>query len=270
MHVYMAATRRTLIAGNWKMNLLRDEAYALMGGILQETTVYGGVDILICPPFIYLEIAVHMMKNAPLFVGAQNLYYEKGGPYTGEISAAMLKEIGCSYVIIGHSERRTLFHEGNREINRKLKACLDLGLIPILCIGETLVQRNSGKTFDTLREQLTYGLQGIAGSSVRALVIAYEPVWAIGTGISAESSQVEEVHVFIRDTVSNFADEESADAVRIIYGGSVNPANAHQLLSCPNVDGALVGGASLKLDAFCGIVGAAESCTKQTETLSRG
>ena len=266
----MEASRRKLIAGNWKMNLLRDDAYALMGGILQETAVHSGVDILICPPFVYLEIAVQMMKNAPLFVGAQNLFHEKSGPFTGEISAAMLKGIGCSHVIIGHSERRTLFHERNPEINRKVRVCLDCGMIPILCIGETLEQRNSGAAFETLIEQLTYGLQGIDGSSVRAMVIAYEPMWAIGTGVSAEISQVEEVHRFIRDVVAKFADGESSQAIRIIYGGSVNPANAQELLSCPNVDGALIGGASLRLDSFCGIVRTADSRVKQSVAISQG
>ena len=266
----MQAMRRTLIAGNWKMNLMRDEAYTLMGGILQEIAPHDGVDILICPPFIYLEVAVHMMKNKPLFVGAQNLFHEKSGAYTGEISAAMLKEIGSSHVIIGHSERRAIFHESNQVINRKLRACLDCDMIPVLCIGETLEQRNSGAAFEILREQLTYGLQGIDGISVCTMVIAYEPVWAIGTGVSAESSQVEEMHGFIREHVAKFTDGETSQAIRIIYGGSVNTANAKELLACPNVDGALIGGASLKLDSFCGIVRSADSRVKQPVARSRG
>lgn len=264
----MEAVRRTLIAGNWKMNLLREEAYALIGGILQESAPYTGVDTLICPPFLYLEIAVQMTKNAPLFVGAQNLFYEESGPFTGEISAAMLREVGCSHVIIGHSERRAYFRESNRELNRKISACLACGMTPILCIGETLEQRTTGATFETLNEQLTYGLQGIDGASVCTMVIAYEPVWAIGTGVSAESSQAEEVHRFIRDVIAKFTDEESAQALRIIYGGSVNSANAGELLSCDNVDGALVGGASLSLDSFCGIVRTADSLKKQSAAMS--
>ena len=264
----MAAARRTLIAGNWKMNLLREEAYALIGGILQESAPYTGVDTLICPPFLYLEIAVQMTKNAPLFVGAQNLFYEESGPFTGEISAAMLKAIGCSHVIIGHSERRAYFRESNREINRKISACLACRMTPLLCVGETLEQRTTGATFETLKEQLTYGLQGIDGASVCTMVIAYEPVWAIGTGVSAESSQAEEVHRFIRDVVAKFTDEESAQALRIIYGGSVNAANAGELLSCANVDGALIGGASLSFDSFYGIVRTADSLKNQSAALS--
>jgi triosephosphate isomerase len=264
----MEAKRRTLIAGNWKMNLLREEAYALIGGVLQESAPYTGVDTLICPPSLYLEIAVQMTKDAPLFVGAQNLFYEASGSFTGEVSAAMLREIGCSHVIIGHSERRAYFRESNREINRKIKACHACGMAPILCVGETLEQRTTGATFETLNEQLTYGLQGIDGASVSTMVIAYEPVWAIGTGVSAESSQAEEVHRFIRDVIAKFTDEESARALRIIYGGSVNPANAGELLSCANVDGALIGGASLSLDSFCGIVRTADSIKYQSAALS--
>jgi triosephosphate isomerase len=266
----MHVTRRALIAANWKMNPMRDEAYALMGGILKEVESHDSVDVLICPPSIYLEVAVQMMKDTPLFVGAQNLHHEESGPYTGEVSGAMLQSIGCSHVIVGHSERRTLFDECNAEINSKLKACLDCGMMPILCVGETHEQRSSGRAFDVLTEQLTYGLQGIDGSAVGNSVIAYEPVWAIGTGVSATSTQVEEVHQFIRDTIGRFTDEDTAQTIRIIYGGSVNPDNAPQLLSCPNVDGALIGGASLKLDAFCGIVRTAVSLSQQPVTLSRG
>jgi len=266
----MGATRRTLIAGNWKMNLLRDEAYALVGEIMKETAAPGGVDILICPPSLYLEVAVQMLKNTNLLVGAQNLFHEQNGPFTGEVSAAMLKGIGCSHVIIGHSERRTLFNEQNPDINRKVKACLASDMIPVLCIGETLEQRNSGLTLDVLIEQLTYGLQGIDAGSVGSMVIAYEPVWAIGTGVSAGSSQVEELHSSIREVVARFTDADTSQTIRIIYGGSVNPANALDLLSRPNVDGALIGGASLKTESFCGIVQTADSMEKQPRALSQG
>ncbi len=256
--------RRPLIAGNWKMNLVRHEAYALVEGIMQGSAPYGSVDTLICPPALYLEIAACMVKDSPLSVGAQNLFYEESGAYTGEISAPMLKSLGCSSVIIGHSERRTYFQESNGDINRKIKTSLKWGLTPIFCIGETLGQRTDGATFEVLNEQLIYGLQGIDGSSVSGMVIAYEPVWAIGTGMSAKSSQAEEVHSFIRDVVAQFSDGEAAQQVRIIYGGSVTPGNADELLSCGNVDGALVGGASLKTDSFCRIVQAAAALLERS------
>jgi triosephosphate isomerase len=266
----MAEIRKKLIAGNWKMNLQRDDAYALMAGLRNEAESLGDEDVLICPPFPYLEIAVQMMKDRAVHVGAQNLYHAQNGPFTGEVSAPMLKSIGCSHAIIGHSERRTIFTECNTLINKKVASCLACGMIPILCVGETLDQRNRDQTFDVLSEQLTYGLQGIDGASLAATVIAYEPVWAIGTGVSAGIDQVEEVHGFIREVVARFSDGETAQTVRIIYGGSVNPTNALELLSCNNVDGALIGGASLKLDSFCGIVQASIASRERNTSISQG
>jgi len=252
--------RRFLIAGNWKMNLVHNEAKALIDGIVQgASSCTTAVDILICPPFPFLEGAVQMTQGTGIQVGAQNVHHEQSGAYTGEVSAPMLKSIQCTHVIIGHSERRAYFHEGNDLINAKVKTSLAWGLTPVLCIGESLEQRRAGATFSVLNEQLVYGLQGIDNDHVGRIVIAYEPVWAIGTGMSATSLQAEEAHRFIRGVIGTFSDNAVALNMRIIYGGSVNPDNAAQLLCQEDVDGALIGGASLKAESFCEIVGIAES-----------
>ena len=254
--------RRFFIAGNWKMNKAKDEACGLVEGILAGIEGCPHVDIAVCPPFTFLDTAAQKAVNTPLMIGAQNVYYRESGAYTGEISPPMLKSVGCGYVIIGHSERRIYFKETDSEINRKVHMCLKNGLIPILCVGETIGQKNDGRTFDVLNSQVIYGLEGIDDHLVRNIIIAYEPVWAIGTGVTASGDQVEEIHRFIRNTIREFAcDEVSAD-VRIIYGGSVNSGNAVDLLARDNVDGALVGGASLKAGPFCEIVKIAESLAR--------
>jgi triosephosphate isomerase len=256
--------RRALIAGNWKMNLLMEEVISLIEGILQCGSRCASVDVLICPPFPYLERAVAMTLGTEIQVGAQNVYHEKGGAFTGEVSAPMLRSLRCSHVIVGHSERRALFQEKNDEINRKLKSILHWGLAPILCIGESLEQRRAGVTRQVLNEQLVYGMQGIDNEGVGRIVVAYEPVWAIGTGMSATSGQVQETHRFIRETLSQFSHAEVAGTVRVIYGGSVNPDNAAGLLEQEDVDGVLVGGASLNAESFCAIVERAVS-TKESD-----
>jgi triosephosphate isomerase len=245
--------------GNWKMHMLREEAYALITGIIHGSTASANVDRVICPPFPYIEKAVLMTRNASIEVGAQNVHHEERGAYTGEVSAPMLQSLGCKYVIIGHSERRAYSGERNADTNRKMVASLRHGLSPVLCIGETLQQRNDGMTGEVLNEQLVYALQGIESAYISRIIVAYEPVWAIGTGRSAQSFQVVDVHRFIRDVISKFAQQGTGDRIRIIYGGSVNPANATDLLSKEDVDGALIGGASLQAKSFCDIIGIAES-----------
>ncbi len=248
-----------LIAGNWKMNKLRDEASELVREIVRGAHRSEEVDVAVCPPFVYLEMAVSACRGSGVDVGAQNLYHEDSGAFTGEISPPMLKDIGCRYVIIGHSERRSLFYENDRTVNRKLRAAYGAGLIPILCVGETLEQREQGKTFDVLSSQITYGFEGIDNEYIANTVIAYEPVWAIGTGKSARASQAEEAHVYIRERVKNFTSGTIADSTRVLYGGSVKPENALDLLKQENIDGALIGGASLSAASFCEIVRIAEA-----------
>jgi triosephosphate isomerase len=249
--------RRALIAGNWKMNLVLGEAVQLIEGILQCTSLSASVDVLICPSHPFLERAVGMTRGTMVRVGAQNVHHEECGAFTGEVSVSMLRSLGCTHVIAGHSERRALFHEGNDEINRKMKSILNGGLTPVLCVGETLEQRRAGITRRVLNEQLVYGLQGIDNEEIGRIVIAYEPVWAIGTGMSATSEQSQDIHRFIREKLSLFSRDEVARTVRIIYGGSVKPENAAELLGQEDIDGVLVGGASLKAESFCAIAGAA-------------
>jgi triosephosphate isomerase len=215
-------------------------------------------EVVICPPHVYLDMAVSMTRGSRVVVGAQNAFFETSGAYTGETSPAMLKDLGCAYVILGHSERRTLFGESSRVVNRKIRRSIECGLLPMYCVGETLEQRRAGAAFEVLNEQVVYGLEGIDNRSLEGMVIAYEPVWAIGTGLSATKEQAQEAHRSIRGTVERFAGREASSSMRIIYGGSVTPENAEALVGQPDIDGALVGGASLKADAFLEIVHAAE------------
>jgi triosephosphate isomerase len=239
------------------MHLLVGEAVSLIESILQCPSLREDVDLLICPPHPFLECAVGMTRGTKISVGAQNVHPEPSGAFTGEVSVPMLRSLGCTHVIIGHSERRALFHEGNDEVNRKMKSVLKGGLTPILCVGETLEQRRAGEARSVLNEQLVYGLQGIDNGGIERVVIAYEPVWAIGTGMSATSEQAQETHRFIRERLSLFSHDEVARTVRIIYGGSVKSENAAELLKQEDIDGVLVGGASLKAESFCAIAGAA-------------
>ena len=250
-------TKRALVVGNWKMNGSYEEADALIDTTVACAGSHSDVDIVVCPPFTLLYSAVRRTQKTSVSVGAQNVFYERKGAYTGEISPVMLKEIGCEWVIVGHSERRTYFGETDSTINRKLRTCHIHGLVPILCVGESLDQRKSGRTFEVLNSQIVYGLEGIDGGEIQKTVIAYEPVWAIGTGISATEQQAEEVHRFIRSVIERFAGPKASETVRIGYGGSVSPKNAGRLLREDNIDGALVGGASLVAESFCEIVGSA-------------
>ena len=245
--------RRMLIAGNWKMNKSLDEALGLINEIKAKLPADQGADVLICPAFVCLESAKRALAGTPIKLGAQNMYWEDSGAYTGEISADMLTSVGAEYVIIGHSERRQYFEETDENVNLKLKQALAKGLVPIVCIGETLSERESGKTFDVLKSQLDGGLAGISAEQMKGVVFAYEPVWAIGTGKVATKEQAQEAHAFIRGQLRDQFDGPTADAVVIQYGGSVKPDNAKELLGQPDVDGALIGGASLKADDFVGI-----------------
>lgn len=244
------------------MNTLREEAQSLVKGVLNCSESYEGVDVVVCPPYPFLEGIVEMAKGRSLGIGAQNLFYEPSGAYTGEVSAPMLADLGVRWVIIGHSERRSYFGETDTTINRKIKVSLEHDLVPIVCFGETLQQRKEGKTFKVLNKQVVYGLEGIDDIDIKRIVIAYEPVWAIGTGMSATSEQANETQGFIRDVVAKFAGKREANTLRILYGGSVSPKNAMSLLKQKNIDGALVGGASLKAESFCDIIRIADSIEK--------
>jgi len=221
-----------------------------------------GVEVAVCPPNVYLHDVGAALRGSPIHLGAQNVYQAGEGAFTGEVSCAMLKDLGCRYVILGHSERRAIFGETDSGVNLKLHAVLKAGLTPIVCVGETLQQREAGETQSIVRGQCTYSLQGLAPEQMAKTVLAYEPVWAIGTGKTATPAQAEEVHADIRSLLAGTYNQSVADSVVIQYGGSVKADNAMELLGQPNIDGALVGGASLKAEAFLSIVQAAAKITK--------
>ena len=246
--------RKPIIAGNWKLNKTLKESKALSKEILKKVQDVKNVDILVCPVFTSLSVVDQVIKGSVVKLGAQNCYWENSGAFTGEVSPQMIKELGCGYVIIGHSERRAMFSETNETVNKKIKAALTDNLIPILCVGETLSERESKETFEIVRNHVEGGLKGLDKQQVKNLIIAYEPVWAIGTGKVATPEQAEEVHKFIRELLEKLYDKSISDAVRIQYGGSVKPDNAEELMKKPNIDGALIGGASLKADSFAEIV----------------
>lgn len=250
--------RRPLIAGNWKMHTTRAEAETLAKGIREQTAGLSHADVLVCPPFAYLQAVGQCLMNSSVAWGAQNLYFEPLGAFTGEVSAAMLADLGCQYVIVGHSERRHILGETNEIVARKVHAALLAELQPILCVGETLGQREAGETQPVLRAQLESGMEGVTPAQFPRLIVAYEPVWAIGTGRHAMPQQADEAQAYLRKLVASRYNNLLADRLRILYGGSVKPDNAALLLGQPNVDGALVGGASLKVDSFVSIVAAAE------------
>jgi len=247
--------RTPFIAGNWKMNTTRAEAVALAEGLKDAGE---GVDVAVCPPSVYLDAVVTALEGSSVGVGAQNMYHEASGAYTGELSAGMLTDIGCKYVILGHSERRHILGETDADINLKVKAALAGDLIPILCVGETLKEREADQTAAVVQTQVEGSLADITAEQMAGIVIAYEPVWAIGTGKVATPEQAEAVHSDLRRLLENRYNAATAEAVRIQYGGSVKPENAKELLSQPNIDGALVGGASLKADSFLGIIAGAK------------
>jgi triosephosphate isomerase len=246
--------RKKLIAGNWKMNLDINESRELAKSILDKTDkkYFQYTDVLLCPTFVSLNAVGDVIKDSQILLGAQNLSYENNGAFTGEISASMLKAIGCEYVIIGHSERRKYFGENDEIVNKKIKKALEFGLKPILCVGETLEERNSGKQNEIVEHQLKNELKDIA--DLNNVVIAYEPVWAIGTGQNATPQQANEMHKHIRSVIAKLYNQNSADNIKILYGGSLNDKNCKDLLSESDIDGGLIGGASLKADSFIEII----------------
>ena len=239
--------RKKIIAGNWKMNMTPSEAVKLVDE-LKDLVVNDDVDVVYCVPAIDIVPVVEAVKGSNVAVGAENFYIEDKGAYTGEISAPMLVDAGVKYVIIGHSERREYFNETDEFLNKKVKKALEAGIVPILCCGESLKQREMGVTMDWIRFQIKSDLDGVTADQVKGIVIAYEPIWAIGTGKTATTEQAEEVCKGIRECIAEMYDAATAEAVRIQYGGSVNAGNAAELFAQPDIDGGLVGGASLKAD----------------------
>jgi triosephosphate isomerase (TIM) len=249
--------RRKFIAGNWKMNTSRAEGTALASAVAAKVGAASDVEVAVCPPTLYLEAVGKALSSSAVGLGAQNCYHEAKGAFTGEVSPQMLLDVGCKYVILGHSERRAIFKESNQDVNRKVLATLAVGLTPILCVGETLAERQANRTSAVVREQMEGSLAGLSADQMLKMVVAYEPVWAIGTGVVATPEQAEEVHADLRNLLETRYNSAVASSVRIQYGGSVNAENAATLLGQPNIDGALVGGASLKADGFLAIVSAA-------------
>lgn len=249
--------RRKFIAGNWKMNLDLKAAVALAEAVAREAEKFGEVDLAVCPPACYLDAVGQVLKGSKVALGAQNVYHQPNGAFTGELSTSMLCDLGVKYVILGHSERRHVLGETDSEINKKIHASLQSGLLPILCVGELLSEREAGQTLAVIQSQFDGSLVGVSGEQLKKVVIAYEPVWAIGTGKVATPQQAEDVHLGLRKIIAERYNDVVAQLVPIQYGGSVKPDNAKELLGQPNIDGALVGGASLKVDQFMGIVAGA-------------
>lgn len=244
--------RKPLIAGNWKMYKTNDEAEVLAREIKDALGNVDKVEVALCPPFTALERVGRVISDSKIALGAQNMFWEDEGAFTGEVSPKMLLALGCRYVILGHSERRKYFKESDEEVKRKVSKALDVGLLPILCVGETLEERKAGKTWSVVERQLLSAIEGV--KDLRGLVIAYEPVWAIGTGVPATGEDALEVISSIRKKLSEVAGERTASSIRILYGGSVKPENIMEFMKYEDIDGALVGGASLKADSFVGIV----------------
>jgi triosephosphate isomerase len=254
--------RKPIIAGNWKMYKTVQESVVLANAVKRALFEINNVEIVLCPPFTSLGEVRDVILDTNISMAAQNMHWEKEGAFTGEVSAPMLKSAGCRYVIIGHSERRAYFGETSETVNKKVKAALSEGLFPIMCVGETLEERESGKTFVVISGHVEKGLKDIEEDGILKIVIAYEPVWAIGTGKNATPGQAEEVHKFIRGILAKKYTKELSENVRIQYGGSVKPGNIESLIKEPDIDGALIGGASLKEDSFVEIVKKSSSAIK--------
>ncbi|MET3999310.1 triosephosphate isomerase [Marinobacterium sp. MBR-109] len=250
--------RNALVIGNWKMNGETAANHALVASLVEslEVSPVGGVEVGICPPAVYLHSVGLQLEGSAVSLGAQNLSEHDAGAYTGEVSAAMLRDVGCNMVIVGHSERRSLYHENDQQVSAKTLAALRAGLKPVLCVGETLAQRESGEALDVVARQLCAAVSGIEADEFERLVVAYEPVWAIGTGKTASPEQAQEVHAHIRAVLARVAGAAGQN-VQVLYGGSVNAANAAELFAKPDIDGGLIGGASLKANDFIAICRAA-------------
>lgn len=242
--------RKILVAGNWKLNTLADDSFALASDVAAGQNNFNNTEVLLCPPFIWIQAVKKAIESSPVKLGGQNLYWEDKGAYTAEISGSMLKSAGCEYVIIGHSERRQYFGETDETVNKRLKKAIEHGLCPIVCLGENLDERENGKTADVIKKQFNKGFAGF--SDFDKIVISYEPIWAIGTGKTATPEQAQEIHKLLRELLNSVT--KSAGNIRILYGGSVKPGNAAELIALPDIDGFLVGGASLKADDFNGII----------------
>ena len=242
--------RKPLIAGNWKMFKTSDEAAKTAKQIVSLVSDVKGVDILISPPFTSISLVHEIIMKSSVLLAAQNVYWEKEGAFTGEISPAMLISAGCTHVIIGHSERRQYFEETDETVNKKMHAAISNKLIPILCVGESDKERETGKTFSVLDKQTENGLKGLALCDIKNIILAYEPVWAIGTGKTATGEQAQEVHAYLRTLLSKKYGSSFSDSLRILYGGSVKPNNISMLMQMPDIDGALIGGASLDPETF--------------------
>ncbi len=246
--------RTPIIAGNWKMHNTIAEALDLVRDLKAAVADAQGVEIVVAPVFTALHAVARELEGSNIAVASQNVYWEEKGAFTGEVAPGMLKEAGCTLAIIGHSERRQYFGETDETVNRRVKASLAAGLTPIMCVGETLEQREAGSTMQVVETQVRGGLEGLSADDAAKIIIAYEPVWAIGTGKTASPEQAQEVHAAIRGIVAGIAGQGVADGIRIQYGGSVKPDNVDELMAKPDIDGALVGGASLKSDSFARIV----------------
>ena len=248
--------RKPFVAGNWKMNTdgrtSVELAERIAAGSMETATQ--SATIAVCPPFVYLQAVTEALSASSIAVGAQDMYFEANGAFTGEISTSMLKDVGCIYCLCGHSERRHVIGETDALINKKVTAAIGGGLLPILCVGELLAEREGSQTNEVVTRQLKEGLSGLSAEKLSAVTIAYEPVWAIGTGLTATPEQAQEVHEFIRKLLGQMYNEPQAEEIRILYGGSVKPGNAADLMSQKDVDGLLVGGASLKADDFLAII----------------
>lgn len=246
----MSEMRKPMVAGNWKMNKTITEAQSLAREIRRGLPAVPAAEVVLAPPYTALAAVAREIHEAPISLAGQDVFWEKQGAFTGAVSTAMLTDVGCRLVIIGHSERRQYFGETDETVNKKIKAALAAGLTPIVCIGETLAQREAQETLTVIATQLNAGLLGLGPAEVGRLVIAYEPVWAIGTGRTATPDQAQEVHHFIRRWLHDQVGSAVAEGLRILYGGSVTPANIRELMQAPDIDGALVGGASLQADTF--------------------
>ena len=250
----MNAKRRPILVGNWKMNMTATQALELASKLIPLIASVKDRDIVLGPPFTSIAAVAETIKGTNISLAAQNLHWEDKGAFTGEISADMLLDSGCKYVIIGHSERRQYFGETDESVNKKVKQALKKGLLPILCVGETLAEREAGKLNDIISRQVTGGLKDISAEDMKKVVVAYEPVWAIGTGKTATPGQANDVHALIRQKVKTLYSADIAEGLRIQYGGSVTPENVSVLMAMPDIDGALVGGASLKPESFAALV----------------
>ena len=246
--------RKKFIAGNWKMNTTLSEAVALAKDVVKAVGGVGGVDVAVCPPYTNLGAVAEAIKGSNVKLGAQDVHWEAKGAFTGKVSCDMLKAVGVTYVIIGHSEQRQYFHESNETVNKKTKAALSAGLLPIVCVGETLEEREGGRMDAVIGGQTRGAFAGISAADAAKCTVAYEPVWAIGTGKTATPQQANEVHIYIRNILSELFGKDTANAMRIQYGGSMKPDNAKDLLAQSDIDGGLIGGAALKAADFAGIV----------------